>query len=346
MRDKAERAFTVEQAERVLSGPLSEDLPENIEAIDKAVGEAHLAGKLDHDLPIAQYGEAIRALLKTKGVTPSPQSEWDLNDPKRLADLSLKLMTRVYMGGSSWDLGLGEKKKERLAVYEKLKDRPSVKRIIEVGGLCQDTLLTIKVIDEIDSRLAKGETYNDVFYSIIYFDDTVSNHAFLNHVEERFKTEIKSRKQLYELAELKPCTFEEYKKDIEENGDGEEVGTREEFLATQEAQDPYLMALAARYALALDKILREGGKYKDLLAINPQSFGLPEKWSYPYDVGRIVNQEKGWGANTSKEGMILKAISLCFNLNEWSHYRIPLRELADNLEAPYSVILEASRYYD
>ena len=45
MRDRAERAFTVEQAERVLSGPLSEDLPENIEAIDKAVGEAHLAGK-------------------------------------------------------------------------------------------------------------------------------------------------------------------------------------------------------------------------------------------------------------------------------------------------------------
>jgi hypothetical protein len=275
-------------AEKVLAGPLSEDLPENIEAIDKAVGKAYLAGELDFGEPFDQFERKLEALLRSKGLLP----DWDIKD------LALKLTGRFTLRSHSWDFGLGERQAEYLALYQRLKDRPSVQKVVAVGGLCHDTFLVIRSIAAIDERLAKGETYADVYNSIVYLDDEPSNHAFLNHVEERSNTEIKSSEQLHNIADLP--------EDL-----SDDVGLC------------FSMALMNRYFCALDKALREGAKYEKLLTIGPEDFGLP---------GDI------------KEASIRRAIHSHFNLGETVFQRVPLRDVADAIEAPYGEVLKASKY--
>lgn len=291
--------FTCERAEENLSMPMSEDLPENIEVIERILGESYISGIIDiHELDEI-LAPKVEQLLRVKGVMPV----WNIHD------LVLKLKTRIFYGQSSWDFGLGEIYEKHQANYEKNKERPSVKKAVTLGGKCQNVYLIILSIIKIDEMLAKGQTYNDVFNSIVYCDDNTSNHAFLNHVEERFNTDIKSSKQLLELAQIDP----ELAQDVEFS---------------------YLMGLEARYGLAIEKRLRDGCKYKDLLVLKPEDFGLPSEWKTASD-----------DPKTNQEIMILRGLYLHFNFGEISRGRVLVRDAAQALEAPYKIVLKASEGY-
>ena len=83
------------------------------------------------------------------------------------------------------------------------------------------------------------------------------------------------------------------------------------------------------YYKALRTALENGAKYKDLLKIDPKDFNLPETWGSFF--GRPAN----------KENSILKAISKEYLLIESIVIHPSLRDIAEDLEAPYSVIMEA-----
>jgi len=88
------------------------------------------------------------------------------------------------------------------------------------------------------------------------------------------------------------------------------------------------------YLGALDTALKNGAKYKELLKIDPKDFNLPETWS-----GAVA---------TDKYSSILFSISLEYLLNEPGGLmlRPDLRSIAKDLEAPYSVIIEAYNYIE
>ena len=289
------KEMTLEYVEKQIRGPLSEDLPPNIEEIDKVVGEASLSGRLDLDISRKMGIKVFKELLEEKGIR--------LGDYP-IDDAFYKAVSRFINGESSWDLGIAERDKESLDHYQGLKDLPVIKKVIELGGVTRDTLGVVSAVKAINDLLAKGGTYAEAFSTIIYEDDPWSNHALLAHVEDKFNTAITSYKQLQELAQIP------------------------EGLA-DEVEDTFTKALEDRYALALCKILNSGGDYKELIALDPKDFGLPEKWN-------------GMWKNTTKEKEISRAIRSHYGLEPFPlNTRLPLREVASRLEAPYSVVLGA-----
>jgi hypothetical protein len=85
-------------------------------------------------------------------------------------------------------------------------------------------------------------------------------------------------------------------------------------------EDTLLNSRSQKYERAIETAIENGAKYKDLLKIDPKVFSLPE---------------------TNKEKAILKGIAMEFLLIENLVIHPDLRDIAEELEAPYSVILEA-----
>ena len=83
------------------------------------------------------------------------------------------------------------------------------------------------------------------------------------------------------------------------------------------------------YLGALETALKNGAKYKELLKIEPKDFNLPETWS-----GSVA---------TDKYSSILFSIQGEYLLYEPGGLmlRPDLRSIAKDLEAPYSVIMDA-----
>ena len=318
------------------------DLPENIKDIEKVIGEAMMRGEIDMVMgPQGETSQKLEALLRSKNAMPIPACNF--------GDLTQKICGRIALGNFSWDFGLGDKRAKDLATYQRLKDRPSVRKLVDACGLQGEVFLVINHIDAIDKEVANGKTFNEIYHSIIYFDDVTPNHAFLNYLEEHFNTEIKSQKQLLELAKITYGTYEEYVKDFEEDKDSDEedLMSKEDFTKANDGIDCcYYMALSSRYSLTLEKILSDGGKYKDLLDVNYKAFGFPDEWNYPYDLGTQIDKDKKWIRDTSQEGFIRKAIFFHFHLGDTVLKRVPLREVANLIEAPYGEVLKASRIYD
>lgn len=91
-------------------------------------------------------------------------------------------------------------------------------------------------------------------------------------------------------------------------------------------------AKCAKYERALKTTLWEGGKYEDLLKIEPKSYGLPESWEGSRGV--------------DKYSSILWAISWGFYLEESYHLKggASPRLIAERIEAPLSVIMDVMEY--
>lgn len=216
--------------------------PSNIEEIEAALFESVVKGDLDFfKESVAVIAPKIDKILQAKNI------ETEGTSAKDIAILVAERMTFGYFSGVK---GLiAENFKADFAVYNRLKGRPSVKSLVDVGGV-KESARAIVTIDEIDKALANGETYQEVFCSIIYSDAGESNLGFLCHVEEKSKTKITSGRQLLELANID----EDLAKDVEES---------------------YQDAIEFRYRSALYFAIEEGRKYSDLLTIKPEAFGLP-----------------------------------------------------------------------
>lgn len=166
----------------------------------------------------------------------------------------------------------------------------------------------------IKEAYSKSKSWEDVINSG-YFnsDENSSMEAFIDFVEDVFKTKIKDAQQLDKLTGL--TTLLPKEPNIEK---GKEPTL--EYILTSSRY--------SKYFRALEKALQEGVKYKDLLQIKPQDFGLPKTWS---------------GCLSSDQySSILWALSFEFLINEpGSLMFLPdLRTIAQEIQAPYSVLMD------
>ena len=176
--------------------------------------------------------------------------------------------------------------------------------------LVEDLLLQysryLEYKEEIIETYQESKDWDKVISSVVYVDIDESQEAFIDFVEETYQTKVKDAKRLQELT---GCN--EY-----------------ENTAKVKLEDVINIARYSKYFRALEKTLKEGGKYKDLLQIKPQDFGLPKTW-------------KRWRAS-DQYSSILWALSSEFLINEPAAVTIGpnLRSIAQELEAPYSVLMD------
>lgn len=166
----------------------------------------------------------------------------------------------------------------------------------------------------IKEAYSKSKSWEDVITSG-YFnsDENPSMEAFIDFVEDVFKTKIKDAQQLDKLTGL--TTLLPKEPNIEK---GKEPTL--EYILTSSRY--------SKYFRALEKALQEGVRYKDLLQIKPQDFGLPKTWS---------------GCLSSDQySTILWALSFEFLINEPGGLMLlpDLRSIAQEIQAPYSVLMD------
>jgi hypothetical protein len=167
-------------------------------------------------------------------------------------------------------------------------------------------------LKEITEAYSKSKSWEDVITSG-YFnsDENSSMEAFIDYVEEVYKTKVKDAKDLDKLTGIKSLLSKE--------------------LNIEKGKEPTLeliltKAKYSKYFRSLEKALQEGAKYKDLLQIKPQDYGLPKNWS---------------GCLSSEQySSILWALSFEFMIDHNLMLLPDLRSIAQELEAPYSVLMD------
>lgn len=194
-----------------------------------------------------------------------------------------------------------------------------------------------EIYNKIYERLkALGEeegfkTYGDLFTEI-YEDQEHLNEIFVRIVEETEGVLITSAKQLQELTGIDELYgYWDHKKG-ETVPYGDKTPTKKEAkeIAFKQIEDTFIKAMAYRYSRALNKILDAGGKYQDLLKVKPSYFNLPEKWK------AVIT--------TDQYTTILYALDNAFLIGEVnSSVKPDLRSIAKEVEAPYSVLMDAHK---
>lgn len=270
---------------------LLKGLPENLLAMEKALGDAIMSGESDWTLE-----DITSFLLKNEFV----HSE---NEAETIASM---IVVRQITGESSID-PLAPTKAAYKALYEKVKDRPSIKKVLALAGYCQELNVVVSRFEGIEREIAKGSDYQTIFTTIVYEDCASSNLAFLIHAEEKFGVEITSAEQLRELTGIPKKLAEDVKAS-------------------------FIVALELRYYLAIQKALKSGAKYPALLEIKPSAFGLSDSWVGIFD------------RKMSQDTIIQQAIYHNFSMGD-PLFRVPLREISEQLNAPMSEIVEASQFH-
>lgn len=175
------------------------------------------------------------------------------------------------------------------------------------------------------------KTYGDLFTEI-YEDQEHLNEIFVRIVEETEGVLITSAKQLQELTGIDELYgYWDHKKG-ETVPYGDKTPTKKEAkeIAFKQVEDTFIKAMAYRYSRALNKILDAGGKYQDLLKVKPSYFNLPEKWK------AVIT--------TDQYTTILYALDNAFLIGEVnSSVKPDLRSIAKEIEAPYSVLMDAHK---
>lgn len=170
-------------------------------------------------------------------------------------------------------------------------------------------------------------SWGDLFTEIP-MDDEMLSEIFVRLVEEQEGVEVTSAKQLQELTGIKEIYgyFDEEKGGIVPyNGTKEPTKKEAQAEAFKQVADCFTSAMCFRYCATLEALLRNGGKYKELLSVKAEDFYLP--------------QEKA-------DYVLRRTIALSFNLYDSRAFRPDLRTVADELQAPYEVILRASTIGD
>ena len=208
-------------------------------------------------------------------------------------------------------IAIGEK-----SYKERLKDGIEL-----VGDIINDYLLYSHRKNAIAKTYQESKDWREVFSKDVYSDDGVSPEAFIDYVEEIYQTKVKDAKHLQKLTGITHLT-----------GSGDKIAKTEEegkTFAINELEETIMNSRYSKYARALNTAITDGAKYKDLLQIKPKDYGLPETW-------------KDGGDQYSS---ILWAIGSKFSLIEPGGLMIhpDLRSIAKELEAPYSLIMDAHK---
>ncbi len=190
-----------------------------------------------------------------------------------------------------------------------------------------------KNYDRLKALGDEGETWEGLFSGL--YDEDYLSEIFVRLVEEQEGVKITSAKQLQELTgitEIYGYWDEEKGKQVP-YGDKKPTKKEAQEEANEQIGDAFIGAMSYRYSKALEGTLRAGGKYKDLLQIKPKEFNLPKTWSGSFTKDQYTT--------------IVSVICLEFLLNEPGGAMIhpSPRYIADELEAPYSVIMDAYKLF-
>lgn len=176
-----------------------------------------------------------------------------------------------------------------------------------------------------------SKSYGDLFTEI-YQDETYLNEIFVRLVEEAEGVAITSAKQLQELTGITEIYgyWDEEKGETVPYGDKKPTKKEAQEIAFKQVEDTFIKAMSYRYSKALENILEGGGKYSDLLQVKPSFFNLPETW--------------GGCLPTDQYSSILWAIESAFLIGEPNaSVRPDLKVIAQEIEAPYSVLMDAHK---
>ena len=177
----------------------------------------------------------------------------------------------------------------------------------------------------------ESKSYGDLFTEI-YEDENYLNEIFVRLVEETEGVAITSAKQLQELTGITEIYgyWDEEKGETVPYGDKKPTKKEAQEIAFKQVEDTFIKAMSYRYSKALEDMLEAGGKYSDLLQVKPSYFNLPETWS-----GCLP---------TDQYSSILWAIENAFLIGEPNtSVRPDLKVIAQEIEAPYSVLMDAHK---
>lgn len=218
-------------------------------------------------------------------------------------------------------ISIGEK-----SYRDRLKDGIEI-----VGDIINSYLLYSHRKKAIAETYQETKDWSTVFSNDVYSDDGVSPEAFIDYVEEIYQTKIKDAKHLQKLTGITHLDSYDSKAGEFITPETEEEAKEN---AIRELEETIISSRSNKYDRALNIAIKNGAKYKELLWIKPKAYGLPESWGN----GRVKDQYSS----------ILWAISSEFCLNEPGGLIIypDLRSIAKELEAPYSVIMDAYKIYN
>lgn len=188
-----------------------------------------------------------------------------------------------------------------------------------------------KSYDRLKALGDENKSYGDLFTEI-YEDETYLNEIFVRLVEETEGVAITSAKQLQELTGITEIYgyWDEEKGETVPYGDKKPTKKEAQEIAFKQIEGTFISAMSYRYSKALEDILDAGGKYSDLLQVKPSFFNLPESWS-----GTLA---------TDQYSSILWAIENAFLIGEPNtSVRPDLKAIAQEIEAPYSVLMDAHK---
>jgi hypothetical protein len=162
----------------------------------------------------------------------------------------------------------------------------------------------LKHLKEIRETYEESKDWNKVISTAVYSDVDEAQEAFIDYVEEVYKTKVKDAKHLQKLTGLKAETLE---------------GLEETVLNSR----------YSKYFRALETALEGGATYPELLKIKPKEYGLPEKWN------KVLGSDQ--------YSTILWALSFSYLIDEPAGLMMlpSLRTIAEEIKAPYSVLMDA-----
>ena len=180
-----------------------------------------------------------------------------------------------------------------------------LKRVDELLNIfSREALRYLRYKIEIVKVFYQSKDWNKVMAVVAYSDVNEAHEAFMDYVEEIYQTKIKDAKHLQKITGITEHTLE---------------GLANTFLRSK----------YSKYLRATKEALRYGAKYKDLLEIKPQQFGLLKTWS-----GCL---------GSDQYTTILWAITMEFFVHLPDLIkRVPdLRSIANEIKAPYSVLMDS-----
>jgi hypothetical protein len=206
------------------------------------------------------------------------------------------------------------------AVFKKLRQGGDIVDII-----IRDYLRYINYKKEMAKTYQESKDWGLVFSTSCYSDVKEAQESFIDYVEEIYQTKVNSSKHLQKLTGITHI-------DSWDKKAGKYITPETEKEAKENAirklEDTITGSRYSKYSRALEKALQERAKYKDLIQIKPEKYGLPQTWS-------------GW-LGSDQYSSILWALSFEYLINEPAGLMLlpDLRSIAQEIEAPYSVLID------
>jgi hypothetical protein len=241
----------------------------------------------------ADYSEVTLRDVFTQAGLNSDLTERAIRDYQRYRESELSSLS-ILTGNDIRQIGAE-------ALADKVSNLRRGGEIVE--EILRDYLRYLNYKKQIAETYQESKSWDKVITTAVYSDVKEAQESFIDYVEETYQIKVKDGKHLQKLTGIKEETLE---------------GLEETVINSR----------YSKYFRALEKALQEGTKYKDLLQIKPQDFGLPKNWS-----GCL---------GSDQYSSILWALSFEFLINEPASLMLlpDLRSIAQEIQAPYSVLMD------